>query len=313
MEGFIMKKLKKIDMHVHCIEERGIPKLSGHFYPTVKELRDIYDKIGVEKGVLLPPGTCPEFTTERLSPREAEKIAKDYNHTIGWWFCGLDPRFGSNNDTTNFSHYLNYYKSRGAKGVSEQIANISLDDKRMLNFFKHCEMCDMSVTLHFGKEEYDYGVVDDLHLPKLEKVLNIFPNLKIIGHSVRFWSELDASVTEETRDSYPTGKVINEGQVAKLMRKYKNLYCDLSSLSGYRAMIRDKEYTYKFLEEFQDRIFFATDIHDPENINPDNPAYEMLNLSAFLDEICEEGHISYQAYEKICRKNALKLLGESEE
>ena len=60
-------------------------------------------------------------------------------------------------------------------------------------------------------------------------------------------------------------------------------------------------------------IFFATDIHDPENINPDNPAYEMLNLSAFLDEICEQGHISYEAYEKICRKNALKLLGESEE
>jgi len=171
----------------------------------------------------------------------------------------------------------------------------------------------MSVTLHFGKEEYDYGVVDDLHLPKLEKVLKMFPNLKVIGHSVRFWSELDASVTEETRDSYPTGKVKEEGRVAHLMRKYKNLYCDLSSLSGYRAMVRDKEYTYKFLEEFQDRIFFATDIHDPENINPDNPAYEMLNLSAFLDEICEQGHLSYTAYEKICRKNALKLLDKSEE
>lgn len=308
-----MKKLKKIDMHVHCIEERGIPKLSGHFYPTVHELRDIYDKIGIEKGVLLPPGTCPEFTTERLSPREAEAIAKNYNDTIGWWFCGIDPRFGNNNDTTNFSHYLNYYKSRGAKGLSEQIANISLDDKRMLNLFKHCEMCNMSVTLHFGKEEYDYGVVDDLHLPKLEKVLKMFPNLKIIGHSVRFWSELDADVTEETRDSYPTGKVVNEGQVAKLMRKYKNLYCDLSSLSGYKAMTRDEEYTYKFMEEFSDRILFATDIHDPENINPQNPSYEMLNLSAFLDKICEEGHISYETYEKICRKNALKLLGESED
>jgi len=90
--------LKKIDMHVHCIEERGIPKQSGHFYPTVKELRVIYDKIGVEKGVLLPPGTCPEFTTERLSPREAKAIADNYNDTIGWWFCGIDPRFGNNNE-----------------------------------------------------------------------------------------------------------------------------------------------------------------------------------------------------------------------
>jgi len=45
-----MKKLKKIDMHVHCIEERGIPKLSGLFYPTVHELRNIYDKNGILKG-----------------------------------------------------------------------------------------------------------------------------------------------------------------------------------------------------------------------------------------------------------------------
>ena len=308
-----MKKLKKIDMHVHCIEERGIPKLSGHFYPTVHELRKIYDEIGVEKGVLLPPGTCPEFTTERLSPREAEAIAKKYNDTIGWWFCGVDPRFGSNNDKTNFSHYLNYYKSHGAKGVSELISNIDLDDPRMLNLFKHCEECGMSVTLHFGKPEYDYGVIDELHLPKLEKILQLFPKLIVIGHSVRFWSELDADVTEETRDSYPTGKVLNEGRVGELMRKYKNLYCDLSSLSGYRAMIRDPEYTYKFMEEFADQILYATDIHDPENINPDNPSHEMIYLSAFLDKICEDGHISYEAYEKICRKNALKLLGECED
>ncbi len=305
--------LKKIDMHVHCIEERGIPKLSGHFYPTVKELRKIYDKIGVEKGVLLPPGTCPEFTTERLSPREAKRIAEKYNNTIGWWFCGIDPRFGNNNPQTDFSHYLNYYKSQGAKGVSELIPNIPLDDPRMLNLFSHCEKCGMSVTLHFGKPKNDYGVVDELGLPKLEKVLKMFPELKVIGHSVRFWSELDADVTEETRDSYPAGKVAREGRVGELMRKYSNLYCDLSSLSGYRAMTRDPDYTYKFMEEFADKIFYATDIHDPENINPQNPAYDMLKLSEFLDNAYLDGKISFETYEKICRKNALKLLGECEE
>lgn len=298
-------KLKKIDMHVHCIEERSIPKLSGHFYPTVHELRKIYDKIGVEKGVLLPPGTSPEFTTERLSPREAENISKKYNDTIGWWFCGIDPRFGNNSENTDFSHYLNYYKSRGAKGVSEQIANIYLDDPRMLNLLSHCEKCGMSVTLHFGSMGNDYGVVDDLGLPRLEKILKMFPKLNVLGHSVRFWSELDADVTEETRNTYPTGKVIKEGRVAELMRKYDNLYCDLSSLSGYRAMVRDPEYTYQFLEEFSDRVLYATDIHDPENID-----HEMLNLSAFLDDAVDNGKISFDTYRKISRDNALKLLGE---
>lgn len=297
--------VKKIDMHVHCIEERGIPKQSGHFYPTVKELRKIYDKIGVEKGVLLPPGTCPEFTTERLSPREAASIAEKYNDTIGWWFCGIDPRFGNNNEETNFSHYLNYYKSMGAKGVSELISNIYLDDPRMLNLFKHCEKCGMSVTLHFGKMGNDYGVVDDLHLPRLEKILKMFPKLKVLGHSVRFWSELDANVTEETVNTYPDGVIEKEGRVVELMRKYDNLYCDLSSLSGYRAMVRDPEFTYKFFEEFSDRIFYATDIYDPENID-----HEMLNLSEFLDNAVNNGKISFSTYKKICRDNALKLLGE---
>jgi len=154
----------------------------------------------------------------------------------------------------------------------------------------------------------DYGVVDDLHLPRLEKVLKMFPKLKVIGHSVRFWSELDASVTEETSNTYPSGKVTKEGRVAELMRKYDNLYCDLSSLSGYRAMVRDPEYTYKFMEEFADRIFYATDIHDPENID-----HEMLNLSDFLDKAVENGKISFSTYKKICRGNALKLLGEEDE
>ncbi len=299
--------VKKIDMHVHCINERGIPKLSGHYYPTVDELRKIYDKIGVEKGVLLPPGTSPEFTTERLSPREARDMAIERNDTIGWWFCGVDPRFGNNDANTDFSHYLEYYKSQGAKGVSEQIANINLDDERYLNFFKHCEKCNMSVTLHFGTEGY-YGVIDELGLPRLEKILQMFPKLKVLGHSVMFWSELGADVTEETRNSYISGKIEKEGRVVYLMRKYDNLYCDLSSLSGYRAMTRDKEFTYKFLEEFADRILFATDIYDPENIDS-----EMINLSFFLDDAVENGNISQEAYEKICRKNALKLLGEAEE
>ena len=62
-------------------------------------------------------------------------------------------------------------------------------------------------------------------------------------------------------------------------------------------MMRNHEYTYKFMEEFAEQILCATDIRDPENVNPDNPIHEMLYLSDFLDKICEEGHISYKAYE----------------
>ena len=35
----------------------------------------------------------------------------------------------------------------------------------------------------------------------------------------------------------------------------------------------------------------------------------MLKLASFLDDAMETGKISYAVYEKICRGNALKLLG----
>ena len=67
--------------------------------------------------------------------------------------------------------------------------------------------------------------------------------------------------------------------------------------------MRDPDFGYAFLEEFQDRLFFGTDICDPRNIT--NP---MLKLSAFLDGAMLSGKISYAAYEKISRGNALNLL-----
>ena len=70
-------KVKTIDTHVHAGPRRDIPKLSGAYYPTPTELREMYDKLGIEKGVLLPPGTSPEFTTDRVSPREARQMTID--------------------------------------------------------------------------------------------------------------------------------------------------------------------------------------------------------------------------------------------
>ena len=72
---------------------------------------------------------------------------------------------------------------------------------------------------------------------------------------------------------------------------------------SYNAVSRDPEFGYAFMEEFQDRLFYGTDICSAENITNN-----MLKLSAFLDEAMEKGKISYAAYRKISRENALKLL-----
>lgn len=299
-------RVKKIDFHVHAIPEKDLLKDNGGTYPTPDELRKMYDILGIEKGLLLPPGSAPECTADRVSQREARKMVESYKDTLGWWFCNIDPRQGTNSGNTDFSRYLMFYKSRGAKGVGEITANLYLDDPRMINLFAHCEKSEMPVLMHFGNMGNDYGVVDELHLPRLEKVLRRFENLIVIGHSPKFWAEISGDVTEETRQGDPEGKISAGGRITELMRRYSNLYCEISSVSGYNAISRDPEFTYSFFEEFSNRILYGSDIHDPLNINK-RVYFEAID---FLDNAVESKKISQTTYEKICRGNALEILGE---
>ena len=282
-------------MHVHTTPERFLSRLDGSFYATPAELRGIYDQIGVEKALLLP-------SAQELSMREARNTVRDNPDTLGWWFCNFSTRIFNNDPELDLSHIIKSYMEKGAKGIGEVTENIYFDDPFMLNLFKHAELCGMPLTFHIGNMGRDYGIVDDLGLPRLERVLAMFPKLIFLGHSQKFWAEIGNDCTEENRVGYPEGPV-KPGRIVELMRKYKNLCGDLSAGSGCNALTRDPEFAYGFLEEFQDRLFYGTDICDPRNIT--NP---MLKLSGFLDEAMLNGRISYAAYEKISRGNALNLL-----
>ena len=293
--------LKKIDIHVHSVLEKGCERIPDGEFTTPDELRAMYDQIGVEKGVELPL-VSPEGQFHMVSNEEAYKLATLYPETY-YWFCNIDPRCGHNYPGMDFSHMLRYYQSLGARGVGEITANLYFDDPLVLNLFHHCEACGMPLTFHIGNPGHDYGLIDEIGLPRLEKVLGMFPNLKFLGHSQKFWAEISGDNDEEKRAGYPTGKVAPGGRLPELMRRYPNLCCDLSAGSGCNAILRDPAFGYAFLEEFQDRCFYGTDICDPRNIT--NP---MLNLSQFLDEAVEKQYISKTAYEKICRGNALAIL-----
>jgi len=293
-----MKKVKKIDIHIHITPRKRIPRFHGDNEDilTVTQIRSMYDELGIELGVDLPCVT-PEAQYGLKTNEESYELARDYPETLDW-FCNLDPRMGMNTPDTDFSQFINHYKEMGAKGVGELMSSMYFDDPRTLNLFKHCEACKMPVLFHIGGPMGDYGLIDDIGLPRLEKVLQMFPNLQFLGHSQKFWAEISTDVTEENRYGFPTGKV-TPGRVVELMRKYPNLCGDLSAGSGGNAIMRDPEFGYAFLEEFQDRLYFGTDICSVKNERP---------LSFWLDKACEDGHISQIAYEKICRENAYALL-----
>ncbi len=290
--------MKKIDIHIHTRMFKGIERYTGGTYATPEEIREMYKKLGISKGVILP-GVNPYCAFSIQSNEEAYMLTRQYSDLF-YWFCNISPFMGSNSPDADLSYFLEHYKSLGAKGVGEVTTNIYFDDPHMENLFYHCEKTQMPLIFHIAPQIGNcYGIVDDINLPRLEKALQKFPKMQFLGHSQPFWAEISADVTEDNRNEYPEGKV-TPGRVVELMRNYENLYGDLSAGSGYNAVARDYEFGCGFIEEFKDRLYFGTDICDPRND---------MRLSFWLDDAFEKGDISKEAYEKVSFANAAKLLG----
>ena len=149
---------------------------------------------------------------------------------------------------------------------------------------------------------YQYGIVDDPGLPLLEDALKQYPKLKLIGHSPVFWIELskDAPVDKIGRGERGMGRIISEGRVVKLMRKYPNLYGDLSAGSGFCAITRDEEFGLHFLEEFSNQLLFGTDTVSVK-------ASWQSPLGEWLEKKYAEKQISESTMKKICYENAQRI------
>ena len=293
--------MKKIDIHCHVVAfpQYSSTRPSGDNFLSVEEQIDIHSKLGVEHGVIQPL-ISPEALWATMSNEETQYIVNKYPDKFTW-FCNVDPRQGRCSSETDLTHIIGQYKEKGAKGVGEVTATLYVDDPMMQNLFSSCVELDMPVLFHLSPEHgKGYGIVDDIGLPRIEKMLKKYPDLKLIGHSQAFWSEISTDVTEETRGC-PSKTKVTEGRIAQLMREYGNLYCDLSAGSGRNAMMRDHEYAAKFLTEFADRIFYGTDVGSIRQTF-------QYQFADFLEKLYNEGSIRLEVYEKICFENANKLI-----
>jgi len=286
-----------IDIHTHAHHRRTIFPDAGIDYPTSAQVVAMMDAAGIDKAVMLSH-MSPEGAWRYVPPEEVLAICEEHPGRF-IPFMNLDPRMAENSPTAKFGPMLEYYKAAGCRGVGEYVANLPFDDPLQLNVFHQVEDARLPLIFHISPTiGGTYGCYDDLGLPRLEKVLKECPNLKLLGHSQPFWAEISADVTNETRNSYPSG-MVTPGRVVELMRKYPNLCGDLSAGSGCNAITRDMDFGCAFLEEFQDRLFFGTDIcHEKQDL-PQAPLFERLR---------RERLISQEAYEKITWRNANALL-----
>jgi hypothetical protein len=287
-----------IDIHTHTCYPRGVGQALGWTFIDPEAFVAGLDERGIDKAALLPI-MSPDHQKHYIPPEEALAIRDAYPGRI-IPFCCLDGRMMANSPESDFRKMLEYYKEQGCKGVGEYVTNLPFDDPLQMNVFRQVEEVGLPLTFHVGASLGGcYGCYDEPGLPRLEKVLQACPSLKLLGHSPGFWSEIDAGADDRARRGYPHGPV-TPGRLVELMRTYPNLYGDLSAGSGYNAVTRDPDFGLAFMEEFQDRLLFGTDLCWPDQETP---------IVEWFAGLVQDGALSGEAHEKIAWKNADRLLG----
>lgn len=294
-----------IDIHTHCYRRK--PPFAGFSTPT--ELIERYDEMKVDMAVILPI-VSPEIYMPQ-SNEEVLEICETYPDRF-IPYCNVDPRVMRNSPFAKIEDILTHYKNAGCKGVGEIMPAMALNDPLMQNLFRAAEIVGLPV-IYDGTAQIqgDFGVYDDVGLPFLEYSLMAFPKLTIFGHGPIFWCEIAKLSTVGARAAwvrpwggqvynFDKGPIEEEGTVPKLFRKYENLRGDLSDITCFTAINRDHNYGPRFLSEFEDRLYFGTDL-----------CWKTMpvELDKLLISWKEQGKISQTTFNKIAYQNAEKLLG----
>jgi hypothetical protein len=294
-----------VDMHAHAYR-RPTPFVTR--FPTVEQLLERYDREGIDMGVLLPV-VSPEIYLPQANEDILDMAARYPDRILPW--CNIDPRALTHSADAPLDRLLRHYRDLGCKGVGEVMLNVPLLDPQVQNLFRHAQDVGLPVTFD-GSDRVggDFGLYDEPGLPQLERTLRRFPELTILGHGPIFWIEIEPLAPGIVRKPKflpdgsqevwrpPDGPIREEGAVARLLRRHPNLLGELSD--AHFALARDPGYGARFLEEFQDRLYFGTDY-----CCVGMPFHTLDLLRAWL----AEGRISRRVFDKVTGGNARRLLG----
>ena len=88
-----METIKKIDIHAHAVAfPNYVPAYhqTGAKFPGGEDMIELYDKVNIEKGVLLPI-VSPENQPNQMTNEGCMAIV-DRHPDRFVWFCNVDPR-----------------------------------------------------------------------------------------------------------------------------------------------------------------------------------------------------------------------------
>jgi predicted TIM-barrel fold metal-dependent hydrolase len=278
-----------VDFHTHIGEVKSFsPRLKGWVRVGVEDLLSYMGERGVERAVVLslPPDSDP-YAKAVSNRRLLEAVEPHAGRLVP--FCCPNPL------NARAASLFKRMVGEGCRGLGELKVQLRIDDPRVVKLLKAAESLGVPALVHIEEGplfNYCHGV------DKLEDVLKLAPDLKLVVHGPGWWRHVSA---EPGTEAYPKGPVKGEGLVHRLLRRYDNLYADISASSGLNALARDPEHARRFLEEFQDRVVFGTDFPCLSEEGQFGSDGAHLRLIGGLQ-------LPERAARKILRENAEKLL-----
>ena len=236
-----------IDFHAHF----GNLYRERYPYPpplSVHQLIDRMNREGIDVAVLLPLES-PEGSWGYLLTEQVVEARNAYPERFVA-FCCVDPRY-----PLSAQFIDRFVRDHGCVGFGEHVNGLAFDDPRNMVLYAKCDEHGLPLVFEISKTQYCH---DDVGLPRLERCLRGFPNVKWCGHGPGFWSAISGD--DDGQPGYPKGPVTPGGAIDRLMAKYDNLYLDLSARSGYNALTRDPVFTQGFVERHWKRMLFGTGI-----------------------------------------------------
>ena len=237
-----------IDVHAHLT----FPTRPDHPRPqlTVEELVDRMNREGIDRAVLLPMESNDTDCGIMLTEWILEAVRRFPDRLIP--FLHVDPR------TRALERQIEYFATeQGCKGYGEMLDGLWIDDPLHKRVYAKCAELGLPVLFDMNSQ----SCMDEPGLPRMESVLQEFPDCVFIGHGPTWWTNISAD--DDGRGGYPERPVVPGGAVERLLGEYENMYADISAGSGWNALTRDPDFTPGFVERHWRKLLFGTDIVRP--------------------------------------------------
>ncbi len=189
-------------------------------------------------------------------------------------FCVVAPTVAAQFGDDTIRERLETYVDMGARGVGELKSPMPFDDDRVQIVYETCAKLDLPVLFHTD----GVNMTDEVGLPRIEAMLQSFPDVDFIGHGAGWWASISSDI-ESVATVWPEGPVAPGGAVPRLLGEYDNLYGDLSGGSGWNALTRDSGFGQTFLDAHADSLIFGTDKLAPEQSVDQFALFERFELA----------------------------------